>query len=157
MRLAMLVGLVMLVGGEAGAQTIPLTGKLTSLNGGWMRDPGRGWGGICGVPVLPSMEIVVSPSGIKVSNGLYVGTLPLDGTETRLSDNRLATVSTDAGWLMVTLRRPRPGGSTNVMRETYIVRGEELTVWRVLNVELADGSQGKIDCGNHHAIVYRRK
>ena len=43
------------------------------------------------------------------------------------------------------------------MRETYIVRDDELTVWRVLNVELPDGGDGKIDCGNRHAIVYRRK
>jgi hypothetical protein len=35
--------------------------------------------------------------------------------------------------------------------------GDELTVWRTLNVTRPDGSQGKIDCGNHHAIVYSRK
>jgi hypothetical protein len=38
-----------------------------------------------------------------------------------------------------------------------LVTGNDLTAWRVLNVVLPDGSQGKIDCGNRHAIVYTRR
>jgi len=35
--------------------------------------------------------------------------------------------------------------------------GDELTVWRTLNVRRPDGLPDKIDCGNHHAIVYSRR
>ena len=43
------------------------------------------------------------------------------------------------------------------MREVYIPLNNELTLWRTLNVVFDDGTQGKIDCGNHTAIVYKRK
>ena len=88
-----------------------------------------------------------------------IGVVKLDGTETTLTDGRTATAAPDAGWLAVTMTRERNGGFANVMREVYILNknGDELTVWRTLNVRLPDGSQGKIDCGNHHAIVYSRK
>jgi hypothetical protein len=86
------------------AQTIPLTDKLTQLEGQWARDATRG-----------------------------------------------------TGWLAVTMRRDRAGSPVNLMQEVYIVLRNELTEWRVLNVELPDGSQGKIDCGNRHAIVYVHK
>ena len=42
------------------------------------------------------------------------------------------------------------------MQEVYIVSGKDLTIWRVLNTVFADGTQGKIDCGNRQAIVYTR-
>ena len=87
---------------------------------------------------------------------MTVGTVKLDGTQAALADGRSATAALDAGWLAVTTRRER-GGGANVMREVYIALKGELTIWRTLNVELPDGSQGKIDCGNHHAIVYRRQ
>jgi hypothetical protein len=50
-------------------------------------------------------------------------------------------------------------GFANVMREVYILNAnrDELTIWRTLNVRQPDGLPGKIDCGNHHAIVYLRK
>ena len=59
----------------------------------------------------------------------------------------------------MTVTRPRTGASTLMMREVYILNKnrDELTVWRTLNGIFPDGSQGKIDCGNHHAIVYSRK
>jgi hypothetical protein len=53
--------------------------------------------------------------------------------------------------------RREQGGGASVMREVYIALKGELTIWRTLNVELPDGTQGKIDCGNHTAIVYKRK
>ena len=74
-----------------------------------------------------------------------------------LFDGRSATGALHAGWLAVTMRRPRQGGFTNVMREVYIPLKGELTVRRTLNVELPDSTQGKTDCGNRHAIVYRRQ
>lgn len=57
------------------------------------------------------------------------------------------------------MTRKRPDGFANVMREVYILNGtgDELTVWRTLNVRTPDGGSGRIDCGNHHAIVYSRK
>jgi hypothetical protein len=152
------------------AQQIPLTDKITRLEGTWVRAPDKGWGGICGVPASNGITLRVSPTEIAIhadtfSRGvssqalLPIGVLKLDGSEALLSDGRTATASTDAGWLAVTMTRQRNTGFANVMREVYILtkNGDELTVWRTLNVTRPDGSQGKIDCGNHHAIVYSRK
>ena len=141
---------------------LPLTDKLTGLEGTWIRDPARGAGGICGVNPPDVVTVNVSASEItftaSATQGATVttGTVRLDGTQTTLSDGRTATAALDAGWLAVTVRRER-GGGANVMREVYIALKGELTIWRTLNVELPDGTQGKIDCGNHHAIVYKRK
>jgi hypothetical protein len=140
----------------------PLTVKLTGLEGTWVRDPARGAGGICGVNPPPFVTIKVSASEITFDSGMLVGTgtqgtVRLDGTQTILTDGRTATATLDAGWLAVTMRRERGGGTANVMREVYIALKGELTIWRTLNVELPDGTQGKIDCGNHHAIVYLKK
>jgi hypothetical protein len=152
------------------AQQIAPTDKITRLDGTWLLEREKGWGGICGVPVSDELRLSVSPGEITVqakffSQGIQsptpipLGVIKLDGSVTTLSDGRTATASTDAGWLAVTMTRERGGGLANVMREVYILNGNrgELTVWRTLNVRMADGTQGKIDCGNHHAIVYSRK
>ena len=34
---------------------------------------------------------------------------------------------------------------------------DELNVWRTVNVRGSDDPPDKIDCGNHHAIVYARQ
>jgi hypothetical protein len=44
-----------------------------------------------------------------------------------------------------------------VVDAIYIVQGGDLTIWRTLNVEFDDGRDGKIDCGNRHAIVDTRE
>ena len=140
----------------------PLTDKLKGLEGTWVRDPTLGAGGICGVNPPDVVTVKVSANEITFDSGTKVGatgtagTVRLDGTQTTLADGRSATAALDAGWLAVTMRRER-GGGANVMREVYIALKGELTIWRTLNVELPDGTQGKIDCGNHTAIVYRRK
>jgi hypothetical protein len=152
------------------AQQIALTDKITKLDGAWALEPERGWGGICGVPVSDELRLIVSPEemsihtkffsqGIQSQTLMPLGIIRLDGSVTTLSDGRTATASTDAGWLAVTMTRERSGGFANVMREVYILNGngDQLTVWRTLNVRMPDGQQGKIDCGNHHAIVYSRK
>jgi hypothetical protein len=152
------------------AQQISLTDKITRLDGTWVRAPEKGWGGICGVPASNGMRLRVSPAEISieadrffqgVSSGtlMPIGVVKLDGSETTLLDGRTALASTDAGWLAITTTRERNGGFANVMREVYILnaRGDELTVWRTLNVRRPDGLPDKIDCGNHHAIVYSRK
>jgi len=138
------------------AQEIALTPKLTQLEGKWARDATRGTGGICGVPVAESIVLKVSPTEVGIQTDRLTGVFKLDGTETKLSDGRTATAAVDAGWLAITMKRRRGDVATNVMQEVYIVRGSELTIWRVLNTVFADGTQGKIDCGNRHAIVYAR-
>jgi hypothetical protein len=53
--------------------------------------------------------------------------------------------------------RQRRDEGTHVLREVYILSGNDLlTVWRTLQVNLPDGTQGRIRCGSHAAIVYRR-
>ena len=42
------------------AQQIPLTDKITRLDGEWVRAPEKGWGGICGVPASNMMKLSVS-------------------------------------------------------------------------------------------------
>jgi hypothetical protein len=147
----------------AAQSPVPLTDKLTNLEGTWIRDRARGTGGICGVN--PADRITIKVSATEVMLGASptagatatVGIVRLDGAETFLADGRTAKAALDAGWLAVTNRRPRNGGFTNVMREVYIPLRGELTVWRTLNVERPDGGPDKIDCGNHHAIVYTRE
>ena len=152
------------------AQQIPLTDKISGLDGMWVRVPEKGWGGICGVPASNGMKLSVSPSEISIEADTFsqgvssqrlmpIGVVKLDGSETTLSDGRTARASTDAGWLAVTTTRERNGGFANIMREVYILntKRDELTVWRTLNVRRPDGQPDKIDCGNHHAIVYSRK
>ena len=165
-----IVAVLVAASSRPAAQQTALTDKITRLDGTWVREPQKGWGGICGVPVSDELRLTVSPTEVSVhakffSQGIQsetvmpLGVVKLDGSETTLSDGRTATAATDAGWLALTLTRERGGGLANVMREVYILNGnrEELTVWRTLNVRLPDGLQGKIDCGNHHAIVYSRK
>ena len=142
---------------EVVAQPVPLTAKLTGLSGVWTRDETRGWGGICGVPVPSRLSFAVRPGEVEIETNVFTGTLKLDGSDTTVSDGRIASASLDAGWLKITMTRQRGGGYANVMREVYVLTGNDLTIWRVLNVVLPDGGDGKIDCGNRHAIVYTRK
>jgi hypothetical protein len=135
---------------------LPLTDKLTNLQGTWKEDPTRGVGSICGVRPYDAISFKVSPTEIAIDAGLWNAVLPLDGRDTRLSDGRVARATLDAGWLKITMTRERPWASTLVMRETYIVLRGTLTIWRTLNGVFPDGTEGKIDCGNHHAIVYSR-
>jgi hypothetical protein len=48
------------------AQQIPLTDKITRLDGTWARVPEKGWGGICGVPASNGMRLSVSPTEISI-------------------------------------------------------------------------------------------
>jgi hypothetical protein len=162
-RIALVVAGVAAAASAFAQSPFPLTDKLTNLEGTWVRDPARGTGGICGVNPADSITIKVSTTEIAFNASATAGAtatsgvVKLDGAGTVLRDGRTAAAALDAGWLAVTIRRPRNGGFTNVMREVYIPLKGELTLWRTLNVELPDGGQGKIDCGNHHAIVYTRK
>jgi hypothetical protein len=168
---AITVAAVLVAGGSRlAAQQIALTDKITRLDGTWVLEPEKGWGGICGVPVSDELRLSVSPEEISIGAKFFfqgiqrqtvmpLGSIKLNGSQTSLSDGRTASAATDAGWLAVTMTRERGGGFANVMREVYILNGnrEELTVWRTLNVRMPDGLQGKIDCGNHQAIVYGRQ
>jgi hypothetical protein len=87
----------------------------------------------------------------------YGGEFPLSGATGKGFDGRPGTVSLDAGWLAVSMTRLRSDDGTNVLREVYILSGKDiLTVWRTLHVNLPNGTQGQIGCGNHAAIVYRK-
>src|SRR4051794_7526691 len=136
--------------GLAAQQIVP-TDKITRLDGTWLLEPDKGWGGICGVPVSDELRLSVSPEEITIQAKFFSQGIPsptpiplavvkLDGSVTTLSDGRTATASTDAGWLAVTMTRERGGGLANVMREVYILNGNrgELTVWRTLNVTMPD-------------------
>jgi len=151
------------------AQQIPLTDKITRLDGTWIRVPEKGWGGICGVPASNGMKLSVSAAEISIEADTFsqgvssqtlkpIGEVKLDGSQTMLFTGRTATASTDAGWLAITTIQQRNVEVANVMREVYILNknGDELTVWRTLNTRRPNGVDGKIDCGNHHAIVYSR-
>jgi hypothetical protein len=134
----------------------PVTDKITGLAGTWTRDTSRGSGGICGVSEPDVLRFELRPESIVVQTRM-TRTIPLTGTAT--TDDGLASVSTDAGWLKVTITTPRNGGYANVMQEVYILNRDrtELTLWRTLNVQMPDGGSGKIDCGNRSAVVYRRQ
>src|SRR5262245_44950923 len=112
------------------AQTIPITEKLTQLQGQWTLDATRGTGGICGVPVAESLTIAVSEKEIRIQTSQWTGAIPMNGAEMTLTDGRTAKAGVDAGWLAITMKRNRGGAATNVMQEVYIVKGAELTVWR---------------------------
>jgi hypothetical protein len=139
------------------AQSIPLTERIARLDGFWRRDFTKGIENTCGGLVDPSILIRVSASEVSISSGQLSGVVKLDGGTTTLFDGRAASASLDAGWLAVSMRRQRREDRTNVTRDVYIVRDDELTVWRSFHVELSDGTQGKIDCGNRQAIVYQRQ
>src|SRR5919106_883291 len=102
---------------------IPLTPKLTDLEGSWRLDPTRGAGGLCGIGPAPQVSMKVSPREIEINSSFVSGLVKLDGSETRLFDGRTASATTDAGWLAVTMRRIRPGAAAvNVMQDVYIVQ-----------------------------------
>jgi hypothetical protein len=111
-----------------------------------------------GVGPAPQVSMKVSPTEVEINSSFVHGVVTLDGGTTQLCDGRTASAATDAGWLAVTMHRTRPGAAaTNVMRDVYLVQGRDLTIWRTLNVQFDDGRDGKIDCGNRHAIVYTRE
>jgi len=75
--------------------------------------------------------------------------------------NGTASATVDGGWLAVTTRRViaagASAGGTNVQHDVYIVRADELTIWRTTNVEYPNGTQSQNICGNRQAIVYQRQ
>ena len=139
----------------------PLTDKVLDLRGEWKRDATRGTGGICGVRPDDTLvfDITGEPPTLFLSSFRFTGRIPLDGSPAPLSDDRTVVATTDAGWLKVTVTRPRGSGFANVMQDVYILNGDrtELTQWRTLNTVRPDGSSGKIDCGNRVAAIYVRQ
>jgi hypothetical protein len=144
----------------AGAAQVAQSGRLSSLEGRWVRDAQRTMPDACGTFIGPppgeARTITFPKDAVRITTDAYGGEFPLSGAAGTTFDGRPGTVSLEAGWLAVTMIRQRSDGGTHVLREVYIVRGDDLTVWRTLTVNLPDGTQGKIDCGNHAAIVYRR-
>jgi hypothetical protein len=134
--------------------------KVTDLAGEWKRDPSRGTGQICGVLEYDTLafEIVRQPPSVSIRDSRVSGRVPLDGSPVSLS-GQTVVATTDAGWLKLTITKPRDRGYANVMQEVYLLNRNrsELTLWRTLNTVLPDGSSGKIDCGNRSAAVYVRQ
>jgi len=140
----------------------PLSDKVMDLAGEWTRDPSRGAGGICGVPADDTIafDLTAQPQSLSIRSRRVDGRVPLDGSSLSLLGTfRTVVAATDAGWLKLTMTQPRNGGYANVMQDVYILNRDrsELTLWRTLNTVLPDGSSGKIDCGNHVAIIYKRQ
>jgi hypothetical protein len=143
------------------AQTFTMSEKVTALSGEWKRDPSRGTGSICGVREddIVAFDILGRSPSMAIRTNRISGSVPLDGTSVSLF-GQTVVATTDAGWLKLTMTRPRSGGGyANVMQEVYILNRDrnEMTLWRTLNTVLPDGSSGKIDCGNRAAVVYVRQ
>src|SRR5690349_2432938 len=77
------------------AQQIALTDKITRLDGTWVLEPAKGWGGICGVGTSDELRLSVSETAISIqakffSQGIQsqamrpLGVIALDGRETTL-------------------------------------------------------------------------
>ena len=107
-EVAVAAAVVTAVSPRLAAQQIPLTDKITRLEGTWGRVPEKGWGGICGVPASNGMRLSVSAEEISIhadtfSQGVSsqtlmpIGEVKLDGSQTVLFTGRTATASTDAG------------------------------------------------------------
>ena len=137
-----------------------MSDKVTGLSGEWKRDPSRGTGGICGVREddIVAFDILGQPPSMAIRASRISGSVLLDGSSASVS-GQTVVASTDAGWLKLTMTRPRNSGFANVMQEVYILNRDrsEMTLWRTLNTILPDGSSGKIDCGNRAAVVYVRQ
>lgn len=149
------------VGAFGQGTPIPLTDKITSLDGVWIRDPAKGVRGSCANTVDQTDRIVritVSPQGVHVDSERLNQLLPLDGSPVAVRDSTTATASLDAGWLAITIRVIAPGdrGTTNIHRDVYIVTGHELTIWRNFTVEWPDGSLSSTVCSYRQALVYQR-
>jgi hypothetical protein len=153
---------MLLAPAPAPAQTpVTWSDKLYGLSGEWKRDPSRGTGSICGVREddIVAFDIIGQAPTMAIRASRISGSVPLDGSSVSLS-GQTVVASTDAGWLKLTMTRPRAGGGySNVMQEVYILNRDrnEMTLWRTLNTVLPDGSSGKIDCGNRAAVVYVRQ
>jgi len=142
------------------AQTFTMSEKVTALSGEWKRDPSRGTGTICGVREddVVAFDILGRPPSMAIRASRISGSVPLDGSSVSVF-GQTVVATTDAGWLKLTMTRPRNSGFANVMQEVYILNRDrnEMTLWRTLNTLLPDGSSGKIDCGNRAAVVYVRQ
>ena len=160
--IVLLSAAMMLANAHASAQTpVTWSDKVYGLSGEWKRDPSRGTGGICGVREddIVAFDIIGQPPTMAIRASRISGSVPLDGSSVSVS-GQTVVATTDAGWLKLTMTRPRPGGGySNVMQEVYILNRDrsEMTLWRTLNTVLPDGSSGKIDCGNRAAVVYVRQ
>ena len=157
----LLSAVLMLANTLASAQAqFTMSEKVTGLSGEWKRDPSRGTGGICGVREddIVAFDIIGQPPTMAIRASRISGSVLLDGSSISVS-GQTVVASTDAGWLKLTMTRPRGGGFANVMQEVYILNRDrnEMTLWRTLNTLLPDGSSGKIDCGNRAAVVYVRQ
>jgi hypothetical protein len=140
---------------------ITLTDNITSLEGVWIYDPTKGVRGSCDLADQNDriIRISVSPQGVDVESGRLKKLLPLDGSSVTVRDSTVATAALDAGWLAITIRvaAPMRRGATNVHRDVYVVRQDELTIWRNFTIEWPEGSLSSTACSYRQALVYQRQ
>jgi hypothetical protein len=149
----------------AQGKPIEPTERINSLDGQWTLDPTKGIDSGCGNTVDQTIRISVSPQGVDFESRRLAGLMKFDGSVTTMTGlgnfNGAVSASLDGGWLALTTRRIRAAGasagSTNVQHDVYIVRGDELTIWRTFNVEWPDRTQRQDICGNRQAVVYQRQ
>ena len=149
----------------AQVKPITLTERITTLDGQWRLDPTKGIDSCCGNTIDQTIRIGVSQEGVNFESRRLAGLIKFDGSVTTMTGlgnfNGTASATLDGGWLAVTTRRIRAAGasagSTNVQHDVFIVRGDELTIWRTFNVESPNGTQRNDICGNRQAVVYQRQ
>ena len=142
----------------AQGRAIGLTEKITSLDGLWVRDRTKGVEGYCGNTIDETIQIAVSASGVSFESRRLTGLLKLDGSVTNVGGGNFsgaASASIDAGWLAVTNRHNRAQG-VGISRDVFVVRGDELTVWRTFHLEGPDGALDQNACDGRQALVYQR-
>lgn len=136
---------------------VPLSAQdLSALAGRWSRDPSRGSSGPAGVSTNSTIVIALFPGDVGLRFDAWSVQLPLDGGEARVSDGRIATATVGGSQLHVTIKRSRPGGSTNVVSQTYSTTGDALTVDLALDVVRPDGTVAEMKGESRWTIVYTR-
>jgi hypothetical protein len=149
----------------AQGKPIEPTERINSLAGQWTQDPPKGIDSGCGNTNDQTIRISVSPQGVSFESRRLAGLMRFDGGVTTMTGlgnfDGAVSAAVDGGWLALTTRRIRAAGasagSANVQHDVFIVRGDELTIWRTFNVEWPDGTQRQDICGNRQAVVYQRQ
>jgi hypothetical protein len=140
---------------------ITLTDKITSLDGVWTYDRGKGVRGSCDLDEQNDriIRIGVSPQGLNIESERLKALLPLDGTPVTVRDKTIAMAALEAGWLAITIRvvAPNNRGATNVHRDVYVVSRDQLTIWRNFTIEWPDGSLSSTVCSYRQVVVYQRQ
>lgn len=142
---------------------ITLTPNITTLEGLWLYDATKGLPGSCGNTIDQTIRFATSAQGVTIESRPTAGLMRYDGSPTTMTGlgnfNGVARAALDAGWLAITTRHPHVGANagTRILQDVFIVRSDEMTVWRTFNLELLNGTLSQNVCGNRQALVYQRQ